>query len=110
MCGLPRRFARAQTDERRTGGRTEGTPCQDCGNACRLAAQIFRPCSCVAGGSAGLFIRARLRARARRRARAERMKLTLRGLAVRGTRVMVRVAFNVAVAENEGQTAVAFDT
>src|SRR5436190_5172971 len=38
------------------------TPCQDCGNACRLAAQIFRPCRCVAGGSAGLFIRARLRA------------------------------------------------
>src|SRR5947207_6782236 len=26
------------------------TPCQDCGNACRLAAQIFRPCRCVAGG------------------------------------------------------------
>src|SRR5438045_3624898 len=38
------------------------TPCQVCGSACGLAAHIFRPCIGVAGGSAGLFIRARLRA------------------------------------------------
>src|SRR5881227_16417 len=110
MRGLPRRFARAQTYERRTGGRTEGTPCQDCGNACRLAAQIFRPCRCVAGGSAGLFIRARLRARARGRTRAERMKLTLRDLEVRGKRVLVRVDFNVPVEERDGKIVITDDT
>src|SRR5438874_11635385 len=102
MRGLPRRFARAQTYERRTGGRTEGTPCQDCGNACRLAAQIFRPCRCVAGGSAGLLIRARLRARARGRTRAERMRLTLRDLEVRGKRVLVRVDLMVPAEERDG--------
>src|SRR6266576_750606 len=110
MRGLPRRFARAQTYERRTGGRTEGTPCQDCGNACRLAAQIFRPCRCVAGGSAGLFIRARLRARARGRIRAERMKLTLRDLEVRGKRVLVRVDFNVPVEARDGKIVITDDT
>src|SRR6266576_4385215 len=110
MRRLPRRFARAQTYERRTGGRTEGTPCQDCGNACRLAAQIFRPCRCVAGGSAGLFIRARLRARARGRTRAERMKLTLRDLEVRGKRVLVRVDFNVPVEERDGKIVITDDT
>src|SRR5437867_4056202 len=108
MRGLPRRFARAQTYERRTGGRTEGTPCQDCGNACRLAAQIFRPCRCVAGGSAGLFIRARLRARGR--TRAERMKLTLRDLEVRGKRVLVRVDFNVPIEERDGKIEITDDT
>src|SRR5204862_3631225 len=110
MRGLPRRFARAQTYERRTGGRTEGTPCQDCGNACRLAAQIFTPCRCVAGGSAGLFIRARLRARARGRTRAELMKLTLRDLEVRGKRVLVRVDFNVPVEERDGNIVITDDT
>src|SRR5438132_12851545 len=110
MRGLPRRFARAQTYERRTGGRTEGTPCQDCGNACRLAAQIFRPCRCVAGGSAGLFIRTRLRARARGRTRAERMKLTLRDLEGRWKRVLVRVDFNVPVEECDGKIVIADDT
>src|SRR6266550_3613809 len=104
MRGLPRRFARAQTYERRTGGRTEGTACQDRGNACRLAAQIFRPCRCVAGGRAGLFIRARLRVRA------ERMKLTLRDLEVRGKRVLVRVDFNVPVEERDGEIVVTDDT
>src|SRR6266700_4319018 len=110
MRGLPRRFGRAQTYERRSGGRTEGTPCQDCGKACRLAAQIFRPCRCIAGGSAGLFIRARLRARARGRTRAERMKLTLRDLEVRGKRVLVRVDFNVPVEERDGKIVITDDT
>src|SRR5438094_6915808 len=108
MRGLPRRFARAQTYERRTGGRTEGTPCKDCGNACRRAAQIFRPCRCVAGGSAGLFIRARLRARWR--TRAGRMKLSLRDLEVRGKRVLVRVDFNVPVEERDGKIVITDDT